>query len=169
MAAVAVTPTAAGGGMSSGSSTSRRGSTRRGSRGSGGAENNSRYVSVSVRVLDGGAGESFPSGWMLDVWRWLIESYMTNSCWWTPWALGAGLIPISIAIWLIDWIRLYAQLCSLAVPCFALMCGYLLLALGFRHSWTSTGIYLTFCGSVIGETVGFFLSSALLSPSQEVK
>ena len=140
---------------------SRRGS-RRGSRGAANEHqtannSSSRYVSVSVRILDG------DSGCWADVWRWL-ESYCRPG--WTPWILGAVLAAALAAASLVDWLRFYAQLCSLIVPFFAVMSGYLLLALGFRHSWTPTGIYLTFCGSVVGETVGFFLSTALLDATR---
>ena len=62
---------------------------------------------------------------------------------------------------LIDLLALYSKLCAVIVPFVALMCGYLLLALRFRTTWTSTGIYVTFCSSVVSEAVGFFFFSTL--------
>lgn len=152
---------------------SRRGSTRRGSRGgeqqqqhqqttNPSTSNNTggRYVSVSVRILDGE-----PSCWT-EAWRWM-ESYCRPG--WAPWILAAVLVITFAAASLVNWLRLCAQLCSLVVPFLALISGYLLLALSFRHSWTPTGIYLTFCGSVVGETVGFFLSTALVDNSSPLR
>ena len=83
----------------------------------------------------------------------------SRRCWAAPAALLAGLALLTLLWTLLDVVHLYAQLCAAAAPFFALVCGYLLLALGFRHSWTPTGIYVTFCGSVVGEAVGLFLSA----------
>ena len=167
----------------------RRGSSRRGSRSSeyqaaaAAAQNHNRqdnychsattspYISVAVRVLESGSGRIGFNGvctWCRESWHWL-SSVVEQQCppGWTSWVLAAGVATVgsllSILWVLMDVVWIYSQLCSLTVPFFALMSGYLLLALGFRHSWTPTGIYLTFCGSVVGETVGFFLSSALES------
>ncbi|EFX75429.1 hypothetical protein DAPPUDRAFT_250482 [Daphnia pulex] len=130
----------------------------------------SPYVSVAVRVLESGSSRIFgfrdACSWCRDIWHW-IEAAVERRCppRWTPWILAGGSIMAGsflAILWVImDVVWIYSQLCSLTVPFFALMSGYLLLALGFRHSWTPTGIYLTFCGSIIGETLGFFLSSAL--------
>lgn len=171
------------------SGTGRRGSSRRGSRSSdqqqqagqnhnrdspsSGGQNQSSsnpYISVAVRVLQSRDG---PMSWnsvscsCRDAWQW-IWSAVEQRCppGWTPWIVSAGLATLScllFVLWiLIDIVWIYSQLCSLAVPFFALMSGYLLLAIGFRHSWTPTAIYLTFCGSVIGETVGYFLLSTFV-------
>lgn len=130
----------------------------------------SPYVSVAVRVLESGSSRIFgfrdACSWCREIWHW-IEAAVERRCppRWTPWILAGGSVmagSLLAILWVImDVVWIYSQLCSLTVPFFALMSGYLLLALGFRHSWTPTGIYLTFCGSIIGETVGFFLSSAL--------
>ena len=130
----------------------------------------SPYVSVAVRVLESGSSSIFgfrdACSWCREIWHW-IEATVERHCppRWTPWILAGGSLMVgcflAISWILMDVVWIYSQLCSLTVPFFALMSGYLLLALGFRHSWTPTGIYLTFCGSIIGETVGFFLSSAL--------
>lgn len=164
----------------------RRGSSRRGSRSSEyqqSAQNHNRdhcpssvagpYVSVAVRVLESGAGPMSLAAMCCtcqDAWNWLSSAVERRSPpGWTPWILATvltSLVSILSVLWfLMDVVWLYSQLCSLTIPFFALMSGYLLLALGFRHSWTPTGIYLTFCGSVVGETVGFFLSSALSTTS----
>lgn len=76
-------------------------------------------------------------------------------------AVASGLVTLLFA--LVDVVCAYAQLCSVPVPFIALMSGYLALALALRRSWTPTGIYITFCGSVAGELVGFFITSALVS------
>lgn len=136
----------------------------------GGSGGVSPYVSVAVRVLESGSSRIFgfrdACSWCRDIWHW-IEAAVERRCppRWTPWILAGGSVmagSLLAILWVImDVVWIYSQLCSLTVPFFALMSGYLLLALGFRHSWTPTGIYLTFCGSIIGETLGFFLSSAL--------
>lgn len=173
--------------VAGGSTGGRRGSSRRGSRCSEyqqSAQNHNRdhcqtnsgtspYVSVAVRVLESGTGPMNFSTICCaceNGWNWLA-GVVERRCppGWTPWILATGLATLASllsVLWtLMDVVWLYSQLCSLTVPFFALMSGYLLLALGFRHSWTPTGIYLTFCGSVVGETVGFFLSSALTASS----
>ncbi|XP_059353085.1 uncharacterized protein LOC132088365 [Daphnia carinata] len=166
------------------SGTGRRGSSRRGSRSSEYQQQNhnnkdinsqigasgSPYVSVAVRVLESGSGRIFgfreACSTGRDIFHW-ISATVERHCppRWTPWILAVGSVIVGsllTILWvLMDVVWIYSQLCSLTVPFFALMSGYLLLALGFRHSWTPTGIYLTFCGSVVGETVGFFLSTAL--------
>ena len=82
-------------------------------------------------------------------------------------ALTAVVVAAVVSLYyLIDFVHIYSQLCSVLVPFLSLICGYLLLTLALRHTWTPTGIYLTFCGSVVGETVGFFLSSALTFQDQ---
>jgi len=149
----------------------RRGSIRRGSRNSvsGAGENHpdTPYVSVSVRSLDN-------DQWICEALRhlrdWLV-GHIERTCpgstrWVLAGAAALGLLTLFLLCALLDLVHLYSQFCSIAVPFFAMICGYLLLALGFRHTWTSTGIYLTFCGSVVGETVGFFLSSALVTSGQ---
>lgn len=162
----------------------RRGSSRRGSRSSEYQQQNhnnkdansqigasgSPYVSVAVRVLESGSGRIFgfreACSTGRDIFHW-ISAAVERHCppRWTPWILAVGSVIVGsllTILWvLMDVVWIYSELCSLTVPFFALMSGYLLLALGFRHSWTPTGIYLTFCGSIVGETVGFFLSSAL--------
>lgn len=162
----------------------RRGSSRRGSRSSEYQQQNhnnkdansqigasgSPYVSVAVRVLESGSGRIFGFREVCstgrDIFHW-ISAAVERHCppRWTPWILAVGSVIVGsllTILWvLMDVVWIYSELCSLTVPFFALMSGYLLLALGFRHSWTPTGIYLTFCGSIVGETVGFFLSSAL--------
>ena len=174
------------GSLTSGS-TGRRGSSRRGSRSSEynqqqqqqqnhysrdnchNATSNSPYVSVAVRVLESGSGRvglADACSICRDAWHWM-SSALERRCpaGWTPWIMAAGAATVGSVFslfWvLIDLVWLYSLLCSITVPFFALMSAYLLLALSFRHSWTPTAIYLTFCGSVVGETVGFFLSSAL--------
>ena len=149
----------------------RRGSIRRASRNwlSGAGENaaDTPAVSVSVRSLDN-------DQWMCQVVRhlrdWLVGHIERTCPGSTRWVLAGAavlaLLTLFLLCALLDLVHLYSQFCSIAVPFFAMICGYLLLALGFRHTWTSTGIYLTFCGSVVGETVGFFLSSALVTSAQ---
>lgn len=168
------------------SSSGRRGSsTRRGSKGSSGSGDglqqqvnhssggNSHPYALAggARALDASASGGCPLltwQWWMDVWVWM-RAQVEHRCppGWATWVLG-GLLTVTVALvalfWsLVDLVWLYAQLCSLAVPLIAIMSGYLLLTLGFRHSWTPTAIYLTFCGSIIGETLGLFLSSSFAS------
>ncbi len=142
--------------------------------------------SPSLRIQDASSSTS-ASEWSLSPptwWPWLQEWPDCGSPW--PFHLlsafssrtggggdggGGGsivtwlvlILALILALLAVDLQSLYGQLCSLVMPLAALMSGYLLLALGFRTTWTTTGIYLTFCGSVVGELTGFFLSTALLS------
>ena len=149
--------------MSSTTTGGRRGSFRRsggggggsggGSGGGGVAATTGAYVSVSVRSLD--------SSVLLDVWNAALTKMESLSPGSSRRVVG-GMVGVAsvalLALWtLIDVLALYSKVCGVVVPVAALICGYLLLALTFRSTWTSTGIYLTFCGGVIGEIIGFFL------------
>ena len=145
--------------------TTRRMSSRRGSR------SNEHYhhvqqVLVSPVVLDGSAIR-------LPVWcrDWLsarLEEHLGPG--WPRWALTGAVtlttVLLALLFALVDVVCAYAQLCSVPMPFFALMSGYLLLALALRKSWTPTGIYITFCGSVAGELIGLFLTSAFVHSRQ---
>lgn len=117
------------------------------------------YVSASVERLTSGTW-----AW-LHVRAWLLgkmENVCPGSSRWILPAGGAALVAVMVLFCvLIDLLALYSKLCAVIVPFVALMCGYLLLALRFRTTWTSTGIYVTFCGSLLSEAVGFFLFSTL--------
>ena len=139
-------------------SVGRRGSFRRSGVGGMAATTNA-YVSVSVRSLD--------SSVLVDAWNTTLTKLENISPGSSRWVLG-GVVGVSgvalLALWaLIDVLAFYSRICDVVVPVAALVCGYLLLALTFRSTWTSTGIYLTFCGGVIGEIIGFFLFSMMTS------
>lgn len=143
----------------------RRASSRRGSRSS---EHNHhvQQVPVSLVVLDEGAARL--GAWCRDWVSARLEEQLGPG--WSRWVL-TGAVTLTTALLallfaLVDVVCAYAQLCSVPVPFFALMSGYLLLALALRKSWTPTGIYITFCGSVAGELIGLFLTSAFVQSRQ---
>ena len=152
--------------MASATSMGRRGSVQqRRSGGSGGGVGSvgsvGAYVSVSVRSLE--------SGVVSDVWNATLAKMESAAPGSDRWLVG-GVVGVAgvalVALWaLIDVVALYSRVCGVVVPVAALVCGYLLLTLTFRSTWTSTGIYLTFCGGVVGEIIGFFLFSTLASAS----
>ena len=138
-------------GSVAGASGGHRGSVRR--LPTAGKDGKASYVSVSVRWLESGA-------W-LDVCNGVAAKLEADRPGSSRWVAGAGLSVLLLLWTLIDVLALCSTLCRVLVPVAAIVCGYLLLALTFRNSWTATGIYVTFCGGVVGEIVGACLFNAL--------
>jgi hypothetical protein len=68
---------------------------------------------------------------------------------------------------------LFHRLCGLVVPIFGIGCAFYWLALYYRHSWSTTSVYVLFCSCFAGEFLGRCVGGAerdsyITQPSQVV-